>query len=611
MSNSCISLLFAISVAAGAAHAATLRALPEYYRPDPFGGVIAADRGGAEPWLNRIQARVARGGYASFHVVAQPDPGSTAELTAQLPFDADLYREFFHRLAPPANVTNSAAATSDSFVPDALIPAPLPAKVDLNQARSRISQQSVEAFWLDVWVPADAPTGLRRGTITLTQGKKRVALPVELTVLPTVIPADDVLAIDHNSYGTSWLVQQYPRLLADLDHSRAAEDKLFQLIHAHHRIFYEHRGIFHQLGYGHAGKVGPEFAPELTGTGDQKRIASWDRFDRHYGPLLDGSAFQSTRRGPHPIPYVYLPINPEWPADYLWWGEPGYATEFKRVVGEMEAHFRQKQWTRTQFELFFNQKKRYKGFEWDGDEIRFPKDNAYLKTFRKLLDDAIPANSPVHFISRIDTSWTMEHQFQELKGVIGLWVAGGGMASWYPDALREVKQRGDTVWIYGGTPEAQKTSSSIALNPLQTWIAGVDGFVRWLTVSPGKDPWDHFEGGGETLIYPGESFGVEEPLASIRLKLERNCLQDLALLQAQSGKGATRSAVMEEVVGAFNHSSLKDWTNQRPALANGDPLNWNNTDIGEALKPYEKRFEALDAGAWLRVREVALAGGAR
>ena len=44
----------------------------------------------------------------------------------------------------------------------------------------------------------------------------------------------------------------------------------FELIHAYHRVFYENRGVFHQLGYGHGGKVGPEFAPRLEGTGKQQ-----------------------------------------------------------------------------------------------------------------------------------------------------------------------------------------------------------------------------------------------------------------------------------------------------------------------------------------------------
>src|SRR5207302_489387 len=91
-------------------------------------------------------------------------------------------------------------------------------------------------------------------------------------------------------------------------------EQFFRLIHAYHRLFYEHRGIFHQLGYGHSGKVAPEFAPLLEGSGRAKHITSWSLYDRHYGPLFDGMAFSASRRGSRPIPFVYLPINPEWPA---------------------------------------------------------------------------------------------------------------------------------------------------------------------------------------------------------------------------------------------------------------------------------------------------------
>lgn len=33
---------------------------------------------------------------------------------------------------------------------------------------------------------------------------------------------------------------------------------------------------------------------------------------------------------------------------------------------------------------------------------------------------------------------------------------------------------------------------SITQNLLRTWLYGIDGWVHWLTVSPGNDPWFHF-----------------------------------------------------------------------------------------------------------------------
>jgi hypothetical protein len=150
--------------------------------------------------------------------------------------------------------------------------------------------------------------------------------------------------------------------------------------------------------------------------------------------LFDGSAFARTRRGPQPIPFVYLPINPDWPASSLWWGEAGYKTEFVNVVSAMEGHFRERGWTHTNFELFFNHKKRYKGYWWDGDEARFANDLPVFAEYSRLLKKAVPADSPVKFVFRADASWMMERQFKELAGIVNFWVLGGTEFSWFPYA---------------------------------------------------------------------------------------------------------------------------------------------------------------------------------
>ena len=571
-----------------------LRALPEFSRPNPLGGVIEIDRPGSK-FSDAIQLTAARGAYASFHLVAKLDRPSNYEVSLHFPLPTDVYREWFHFNTP-----------DKTYYPDALIPIRSPYRSKLPEPDNRIPQQTAQAFWIDIWIPAATAPSVYRGEARLTSGSEHKSISIEINVTSAVVPEKDAVTLDNNSYGTSWLLEQYPKTLEGLQHKPASDQELFKLIHQYHRIFYDHRGTFHQLGYGHAGKVGPEFAPELTGTGAQKHIADWSRFDRHYGPLLDGSAFQGSKRGPRPIPYVYLPINPEWPATFLWWGEPGYEAEFVNVVSEMERHFREKNWTSTRFEMFFNHKKRYKGFPWDGDEVRFSRDNSYLIEYRRMLDKAVPATSPVQFVMRADSSWTMEQQFEILKGIIKFWVVGEGSFSWYPGAAKQLKARGDTVWTYGGTPLVQSISTAITLNPLRSWITGVDGFVRWQTVAPGADPWYQLNGGGEVLVYSGERFGSAEPLASIRLKLQRNCLQDLALLEEAAAQKGQRAQIQQEVVKRYNGTSLAAWRNTRPALLTKPVLEWNNADFDDALKPYEARFSNLESGAWQRVRDYAL-----
>ncbi|MCZ2079183.1 MAG: DUF4091 domain-containing protein [Bryobacterales bacterium] len=582
----CGALLFVLPV-----RAAEIRLLPEYLRPDPFGAIVTEDRkntAATEP--AQVKLRVAKRGYASMQIVVYAEkPGSyRLRVTAPPPLEVDVFREWFHKMR-----------SGGAYYPDALIPVSGTHESHIPNPDNRIENQKSEAYWLDVWVPAGASPGEYAIQVTLNADGKQAAARVPVTVLDANYPSDDVIAIDHNSYGSTWLPALYPKAAKQEDFYTSAE--LFRLIHAHHRIFYEHRGLYHQLGYGHAGKVAPEFAPELEGTGRNKRIANWNLFDRHYGPLLDGSAFANTRFGAKPIPFVYLPINPDWPASFLWWGEPGYEAEFVNVVSQMERHFREKGWTQTRFEMFFNHKKRYKGYPWDGDETRFEADLPYFAEYRRLLDKAVPGQSPVKFVFRADASWMLAEQARKQGGVIDFWVNSGTILSWYPDIVEMLKKRGDIVWIYSGTPEVAGPASAITFNPLRAWLWGIDGYIHWLAVSPGPDPWFRFDGGDTAMVYPGSRFGVEAPIPSIRLKAQRNCLQDLALLDTFK---KTRPAdwLKTEVSKRYNGLGPEDWWIAHPPITREPVQEWSNADIDSASRRSKARFNTLDANAWERVR---------
>jgi hypothetical protein len=597
--------LFLIAIYSQVLLAADLEALPEFLRSDPFGAIVAPDRSGADlaSSLYGAKHQVAltgcRGGYVSFHLVVKLPSPSTYTLDVTIPHPTnkvqiDLFREWFH-------FTDS----DKRYYPDALIPVHATYSSRLPEPDNRIPKQTAQAFWVDVYVAPDTRLGIFSGTAKLKANSEITTLPIQLTVLACVIPGEDVVTIDHNSYGSSWLTQQFAgSYQCDPDHWFES-NQFFELIHAYHRVFYEHRGIFHQLGYGHSGKVGPEFAPVIEGSGRAKHITSWSLYDRHYGPLFDGTAFSASRRGPRPIPFVYLPINPEWPASYEFWGERGYEAEFVNVVSEMERHFRAKGWTHTNFEVFFNHKKRYKGFPWDGDEVRFPKDLKYFNEYGRLLKEALPADTPVHFLFRADVSWDMEQQFKVLNGVVKLWCAGGGILSFYKDAPKMLRNRGDVIWYYGGPPSVTDSSAAITESPLRAWLWGVNGYVHWLTVSPGEDPWFHFDGGQTALVYSGERFGLSEPIPSIRLKIQRNCLQDLAVLDSLKSRKSLDS-LRAEAARRYNDSTLDDWWNPRPALADLPSDQWLGSAIDDATRHTQQALQHPAASAAYKVHQYAL-----
>ena len=70
----------------------------------------------------------------------------------------------------------------------------------LPEPDNRIERQTAQSFWVDVWIPADAAPGTYRVKAVLKAGGKVSTLPVEVKVLAAVVPAEDAVSIDHNSY---------------------------------------------------------------------------------------------------------------------------------------------------------------------------------------------------------------------------------------------------------------------------------------------------------------------------------------------------------------------------------------------------------------------------
>jgi len=142
------------------------------------------------------------------------------------------------------------------------------------------------------------------------------------------------------------------------------------------------------------------------------------------------------------------------------------------------------------------------------------------------------------------------------------------------DTIEQKIAEGDQVWSYtalvqrapsyhpqyeqvkGLDPPYWHIDRPLIVYRVPTWINrqyGITGLLYWTTVTTVLDPWNnpafahpgHYNGGGY-LFYPGLPFGVDGPVASMRLKNLRDGMEDyeyFALLQAKSGDAAVKQFV--------------------------------------------------------------------
>ena len=577
-------------------------AAPEWVAHDPFGVVKASDAIDAPEGRctsERVSVVAARNGYVSVRVIVSGAGSYRLAVEMPEPFEADLFRCWYHRMAGDGEPAR--------YCPDALVPVTLPTEAQLPDPDNAIEGQTHQEYWLDVFVPQDAPVGQHEGRVVLSADGEQVVLPISLTVAEAVVSDENAITCDHNSYGCRWVEKLYPDAWSDCRDEADRVDLAIEILHGYYRLCHEHRGLFSNLGAGHAGSFDSIYGPRAVGAGRDKELVDWDLYDRHYGPLLDGSLFASpgagaprVRRPARPIWGIYTPINADWPADYLWWGQPGYEVEFVRCLQQFDQHFRDRGWLSTRPMFFFNHKKRYRWYAWDGDEAKHAKDHAYLVEMGRLLDKAV-GDSPVPWCYRMDASWQMSRQFDEFAGMIGLWVCAN-FIRWYPEACRAVIRRGEAVWTYSGTPPIAESSAALLEHTFVAWARGLQGHCEWLTNRPGDDPWFDCDGAATGMLYPGDRFGIRGPIPSARLKIQRNAVQDLTLL-------AARADVREVADQLAGRAGLSLWEAPPRVVVEEPPEAWDDTNLKSSDESMEDH-RVSDPLWWRPVRDAAMAGGA-
>ncbi|WJH37056.1 DUF4091 domain-containing protein [Paenibacillus sp. CC-CFT747] len=482
-----------------------------------------------------------RNAYVSFQIILRLDGGSIGDVRirseavqgeyGEIPAaEFSFYSQWFHRI-------------QGRYYPDALVPLEEGPSSRLTLAAvtglNAIEGQTYAAVWVDLFIPEGIRPGDYEGRLHVTTGAGTDTHSFRLKALETVVPNESFLIADLNSYADN--LSRRMRYLKN-NENRYEDGTYFEVEKQFYRMAHEHRCLFHYLPYSHSGDIPPTFIPELEGKGKEMRVKDWSSFDEHYGPYLDGSAFKDTKRGAIPLPYLYLPFNFHWPADYVKFGTKGYRTEFAGILEEFHRHFTEMGWLHTKFELFLNHKKRYKLFPYDGDETRFVWDEKVNDIYYDLAKDVLEREDGAKVIFRTDASWSYGLHFEKYADIIKLWVVNQQMFSWFPEGLESLRKAGDEVWTYGGTQSIAQPLLGTVISPITAVARGVDGFCFWENTLWGDNWHVTPESDGQAaLFYPGdELFGIFGPLPSIRLKTMRGRCRSLTAWS--SGSAVSRRA---------------------------------------------------------------------
>ncbi len=502
-----------------------------------------------------VHLSAARNEFVAFHLCVEAATGPLLNVRVAPPV--------FDRI-PPANVAvfkNWCVKDGDWF-PEVAVP--LEGSFSIPDSRNRIEGQRNQSLFVEILVPADIPAGEHAGRLRIeADGVKSFELPIRLVVWNFALPDNLSFDVDLNAYG--------PPGDADMELK-------------FHRMAHAHRATLNILGYNQSGRANPAYAPPLEGQGKDIRVADWSEFDRRHGRYFDGSAFADLPRKGVPLTHAYLPFHEGWPCDirkhYRYTPaaaaypdviaehalkalpiEEAFDDDFKdafvSVVRQFAAHFREKGWTRTEFHFYLNNKYYFKDPRQGGrgsswwllDEPMHRDDWLALRFFARMFKNALstqpsapqspnaqtlsaralPAESRTPnplFIFRADIS-RPQWQRDWLDGLVDLMCVSKAFFQKNARCLDFKRAQGARFWHYGTGNDIRATNLTAEAWGLKAYLAGADGFLPWNSLG-GDASFD--KPTPTAILYPGARFGLDGPLASLRLKAFRRSQQDVEYL---------------------------------------------------------------------------------
>ncbi len=409
----------------------------------------------------------------------------------------------------------------------------------------------------------------------------------------------------------------------------------------YYRTALEHNMTINILPYTQTGRVQPRFVPKIGFVDGELHVIDWSEWDAHFARYLDGTYTLEKYGKRIPITHMYLPFHENWPLpideyyrikperdsyphcvndvkvrstsvenDFL----PEYREGIKSVIKDFIRHFDEKGWQHVTFQFYLNNKHYYKekkpqstwladktiGREGKGtswwllDEPNHVDDFDAIRYYGEILKEAQKElNSGYNIKFRLDISG-YNYMYDFLDGIVDLPCINARAFSLQEEkARRRSRIFGEINWMYTSLNDISSSNTDMALLVVDTWLKGASGMLPWYNF--GRD--ENFETPANTSgFYPGNRFGLNGPVVSLRIKSARKGMELIRYLNTFRKAFGYGNIQMKAYVAHFlklrGQALMRYFEDAGTVTYSGD----NCTAIEELKRDIIKRLLAKQSG---------------